>query len=160
VRLADADAPPHALVRQEDSRVRAAYTADDTVIAAGSLELLIETLLEEELETGRDLAIDELFDDEAHGFNLNGISLGTLAAPMPQRLVGLMPPQFLRQPRVRDHLAPVDARLPRHVQRQVIEVLGGKHCPIQRRKSRVGSADAVPFHKLHSGAIRTAFVWL
>jgi hypothetical protein len=82
VRLADADAPPYALVRQEDSRAPATYTADDAVIAAGSLELLIETLLEEELETGRDLAIDELFDDEAHGFNLSGISLGTLAAAM------------------------------------------------------------------------------
>jgi hypothetical protein len=39
-------------------------------------------LLQEELEIGRALAIDELFEDPEHGFNLNGISLGTLAAAM------------------------------------------------------------------------------
>ncbi|GAB4448934.1 MAG: hypothetical protein OHK0015_53890 [Chloroflexi bacterium OHK40] len=82
VRLADDDEQPYAVVRQREARGRQAYTADDAVISAANLELLIGELLEEELETGRELAIDELFDDDEHGINLTGVSLGTLAAAL------------------------------------------------------------------------------
>ena len=81
VRLAD-DNEPYGMVRQHDGHTPLPASADEAELSAPSLELLIQALLEEELETGRALAIDELFDDEEHGFNLNGISLGTLAAAM------------------------------------------------------------------------------
>jgi hypothetical protein len=59
------------------------------------LEDLIEGLLGEAEDLGRDLAIDQLFDDEDAGFNMNGLSLGTLVtamqlapgAPIPRKLL-------------------------------------------------------------------------
>lgn len=43
---------------------------------------MIGVLLGEAEEVGRDLAIDQLFDDEDAGFNMNGLSLGTLVTAM------------------------------------------------------------------------------
>lgn len=83
VRLADDADLPFALVQQADGQAPGAFTAaDDVVIAAESLERLISELLEDEVETGRELAIEELFNDDTHGFNLTGISLGMLATAM------------------------------------------------------------------------------
>lgn len=82
VRLAGNDVQPYAVVRQHEARGQHASTADDVVFSAERLELLIEELLDEELETGRELAIDELFDDDDHGMNLTSVSLGTLAAAL------------------------------------------------------------------------------
>lgn len=94
VRLDDDD-EPYGMVVQRDGGTPTQLSADEAELSAPSLEMLIQALLEEELETGRDLAIDELFDDDEHGFNLNGISLGTLAtamhlapgAPIPRELL-------------------------------------------------------------------------
>lgn len=94
VRL-DGDDDPYGMVAQRDGATPSPVSADEVELSAPSLELLIQALLEEELETGRALAIDELFDDDEHGFNLNGISLGTLAtamhlapgAPIPRELL-------------------------------------------------------------------------
>src|SRR5262245_25332692 len=59
---------------------------DDTRVeirlSAPTLEGLIEGLLGEAEDLGRDLAIDQLFDDEDAGFNINGLSLGTLVTAM------------------------------------------------------------------------------
>ena len=73
VRL-DGDDDPYGMVAQRDGATPSPVSADEVELSAPSLELLIQALLEEELETGRALAIDELFDDDEHGFNLNGIT--------------------------------------------------------------------------------------
>lgn len=94
VRLDDDD-EPYGMVAQRDGGTPTPRSAGEAELSAPSLELLIQALLEEELETGRALALDELFDDDEHGFNLNGISLGTLAtamhlapgAPIPRELL-------------------------------------------------------------------------
>ena len=77
--LADTDTKPYALVLLDAEE---AHTSETAVATAPNLDVIIDTLLQEELETGRELAIDELFDDPEHGFNLDGLSLGTLAAAM------------------------------------------------------------------------------
>lgn len=95
VKLA-ADVPePFILVPRDDSRSDPERTADEARASGRSLEMLLDGLFGEIEDLGRDLAIDQLFEEGQEGFNLNGLSLGTFAAvlhlapdaPIPRELL-------------------------------------------------------------------------
>jgi hypothetical protein len=70
---------PYVLVVLARGREEGERTADELQLSAPTLEALIDALLAEATDLGRDLAMSELFEDEDVGFDLNGLSLGTLA---------------------------------------------------------------------------------
>jgi hypothetical protein len=70
---------PYVLVALARDGEEGGRTADEVQLSAPTLEALIDALLGEATDLGRDLAISELFEDEAAGFDLNGLSMGTLA---------------------------------------------------------------------------------
>jgi hypothetical protein len=70
------------LAARDPDRPAGDDTGVEIRLSAPTLEGLIEGVVGEAEELGRNLAIDQLFDDEDAGFNINGLSLGTLVTAM------------------------------------------------------------------------------
>lgn len=89
------DFPPFRLVRDDRPEEAAPWEVVTIRHVARSLFTLLDEFFNDVEETGRDLAIDELFEDEDDGFELNGLSLGTFAVatqlapgvPIPRELL-------------------------------------------------------------------------
>lgn len=136
VKLA-ADVPePFILVPRDDSRGDGEWMAAEARARGSSLEILLDGLFGAIEDLGRDLAIDQLFDEGQVGFNLNGLSLGMFAAAL--------------------HLAP-DTPIPRELLYTInAVVLPGKY--ISEEQEATELIELEPFFEHSASAFAEAMV--
>jgi hypothetical protein len=97
LKLPGTHAEPYVIVPRDDARNEQERTSEEAELSAPKLITLLDELFNDELDTGRALGVDELFDDDEgmSGFVLDGLSMGTVAAalhfaphtPMPHALL-------------------------------------------------------------------------